>query len=94
MVLLSVGCSASPTVFRDTETIRAGRLVSWDTSAFDECRYHFVVRQTGVLGKVDIEFQGERYVEKDGTFFGDSFTLSNEHSLSSDKVVDIRLQCQ
>ncbi len=94
-VLLAVACTgSSPVVIRVTETIPAGSSVSWDTSAFNECQYHFSVKQTGLLGEVHIEFQGERYVEKDGTFFGDSFVLSNGHSLSSDKVVALLLRCR
>ena len=76
-----------------TRTIPAGQMVEWDLSAFEECRYHFTVRQTGTLGSVDIEFQGERYTEKDGVFYGDTFTMSNGHSLSTAKVVDIILRC-
>ena len=99
VVLLAVACAGSaplptPTVIRETETIPAGHSVTWDTSAFDECQYHFSVKQTGLIGDIHIEFQGEQYVEKDGTFFGDSFVLSNEHSLSSAKVVDLLLRCQ
>ena len=52
-----------------TRTIPAGQLVWWDLSEFEECRYHFTVRQTGTFGSVDIEFQGERYTEKDGVFY-------------------------
>ena len=32
------------------------------------------MRQTGSFGSVDIEFQGQRYTEKDGVFYGDRFT--------------------
>ena len=82
----------TPTVIRDTQTIPAGTLVSWDVSGSEECRYHFTVRQTGSLGSVDIEFQGQRYTEKDGVFYGDSFTLSNGYSLNTAKVVDLLRQ--
>ena len=95
VVLLAVACVGSaPVVIRETETIPAGRVVTWDTSAFDECQYHFSVKQTGTFGSVDIEFQGQRYTEKDGVFYGDTFTLSNGYSLGTAKVVDLRLQCQ
>ena len=83
----------TPTVIRDTPTIPAGEAVYWDVSDFEECQYHFAVRQTGSLGRVDIEFQGQRYTEKDGVFYGDTFTLSNGYSLGTAKVVDIRLRC-
>ena len=83
----------TPTVIRDTRTIPAGTSVSWDVSDLGECQYHFTVRQTGSLGSVDIEFQGQRYTEKDGVFYGDSFTLSNGYSLNTAKVVDLRLRC-
>ena len=76
-----------------TRTIPAGQLVNWDLSDFEACRYHFTVRQTGTLGSVDIEFQGQRYTEKDGVFYGDTFTLSNGYSLGTAKVVDLRLRC-
>ena len=51
------------------------------------------MRQTGALGAVDIGFQGQRYTEKDGVFYGDTFTLSNGYSLSTAKVVDLILRC-
>ena len=84
----------TPTVIRDTQTIAAGRSVSWDVSAFEACQYHFTVRQTGTLGSVDIEFQGSKHTEKDGVFYGDTFTLNNGYSLNTAKVVDVRLQCR
>ena len=83
----------TPVVMRDTTTIQAGTYLSWDVSDFSECRYHFKVRQTGSFGAVDIEFQGRRYKEKDGVFYGDTFTLDNGYSLSTAKVVDVKLQC-
>ena len=79
----------APTVMSVTRTIPAGQLVNWDLSDFEACRYHFTVRQTGTLGSVDIEFQGQRYTEKDGVFYGDTFTLSNGYS----QGVDLRLRC-
>ena len=91
LTLLVVACA--PTVTRITQTIPAGMLVSWDVSDFEECRYHFAVNQTGSLGSVDIEFQGERYTEKDGVFYGDSFVLSNGYSLNTAKAVDVLLRC-
>ena len=94
LTLLAVACgSPAPTVIRDTPTIPAGEAVYWDVSAFEECQYHFAVRQTGSLGRVDIEFQGQRYTEKDGVFYGDTFTLSNGYSLITAKVIDLRLRC-
>ena len=84
----------TPTVVNVTRTIHAGQLVEWNLSDFEECRYHFTVRQTGTFGSVDIEFQGQRYTEKDGVFYGDTFTLSNRYSLGAAKVVDLRLRCQ
>ena len=78
----------------ETSTIPAGTSMSWDVADFEECRYDFKVRQTGTLGDVDIEFQGERYTEKDGIFYGGTFTLSNGYSLNTDKVVDVRLRCK
>ena len=84
----------TPTVVNVTRTIHAGQLAKWNLSDFEECRYHFTVRQTGTFGSVDIEFQGQRYTEKDGVFYGDTFTLSNGYSLGAAKVVDLRLQCQ
>ncbi len=92
--LLSVACSGSSNVVDETETIPAGQSISWDVSQFDECKYHFTVRQTGTLGDVDIAFQGRRYTEKDGIFYGDTFVLDNGYSLGTAKVVDIRLQCK
>ena len=77
-----------------TVTIRAGRSLSWDVSEYDECKYHFTVRQTGAFGIVDIEFEGERVQEKAGVFYGNTFTLSNAHSLVTDKVVDVLIQCK
>ena len=86
--------SPTPTVIRATETIHAGRSVYWDLSDFEACRYHFTVRQTGTFGSVDIGFQGQRYTEKDGVFYGDMFTLSNGYSAGTAKVVDVTLRCQ
>ena len=83
----------TPTVIRDTQTIPAGTSMSWDVSGSEECQYHFTVRQTGSFGSVDIEFQGQRYTEKDGVFYGDRFTLSNGYSLNTAKVVDLLLRC-
>ena len=83
----------TPTVIRDTQTIPAGTSMSWDVSGSEECQYHFTVKQTGSFGSVDIEFQGQRYTEKDGVFYGDSFTLSNGFSLNTAKVVDLLLRC-
>ena len=97
MAAIAVACSSStptPTVIRKTPTIDAGQSLSWDLSDFKECRYHFTVRQTGSFGDVDIEFQGQRYTEKDGVFYGDAFTLSNGYSLSTAKVVDVKFQCE
>ena len=82
------------TVVNVTRTIHAGHLVEWNLSDFEECRYHFTVGQTGTFGSVDIEFQGQRYTEKDGVFYGDTLTLSNRYSLGAAKVVDLRLRCQ
>ena len=101
ITLALAGCSAeptpvpipTPTVVNVTRTIHAGQLVEWNLSDFEECRYHFTVRQTGTFGSVDIEFQGQRYTEKDGVFYGDTFTLSNGYSLGAAKVVDLRLLC-
>ena len=93
VTLAMAGCSATPTVMNVTETIPAGQFVEWDLSELEACRYHFTVRQTGMFGSVDIKFQGRRYTEKDGVFYGDTFTLSNGHSLSTAKVVDIILRC-
>ena len=102
VTLALAGCSAeptpvptpTPTVLNVTRTIPAGQLVEWNLSDFEECRYHFTVRQTGTFGSVDIEFQGQRYTEKDGVFYGDTFMLSNGYSLGTAKVVDLRLRCQ
>ena len=101
VTLALAGCGAeptptatpAPTVMSVTRTIPAGQLVNWDLSDFEACRYHFTVRQTGTLGSVDIEFQGQRYTEKDEVFYGDTFTLSNGYSLGQAKVVDLRLRC-
>ena len=94
LTLLVVACGTpTRTETRVTRTIPAGMLYSWDVSGSEECRYHFAVKQTGSLGSVDIEFQGQRYTEKDGVFYGDSFTLSNGYSLNTAKVVDLRLRC-
>ena len=94
LVLLGVIQGGCTTVIEETSTIPAGKFISWDVSDFDECKYHFTVRQTGAFGDVDIEFQGRRYKEKDGNFLGDTFTLSNGYSLTTAKVVDIRLRCK
>ena len=94
--LFVMACSSSepePTVLEETQTIEAGTYISWDVSEFSECRCHFTVRQTGSFGDVDIKFQGERYVEKDGVFYGDTFTLDNGYRLSTAKVVDVKLEC-
>ena len=98
-VLASIACTdppyptQTPTVMNVTQTIHAEQLVQWDLSEFETCRYHFTVRQTGTFGSVDIEFQGERYTEKDGVFYGDTFTLSNGYNLGTAKVVDLRIRC-
>ena len=75
-------------------TIPAGEARNWDVSDYNSCTYHFIVEQTGSLGSVDIGFQGERYKEKDGAFYGTRFTLDNGYSLRTAKVVDLRLRCQ
>ena len=79
---------------RVTHTISAGMQASWDVSDSEKCQYHFKVRQTGSFGRVDIEFQGQRYTEKGGVFYGDSFTLNNGYSLNTAKVVDVLLRCK
>ena len=103
LVLVAMACGSStptptpvptPTVIHRTVTIPAGDAWSLGVSGFDECRYNFSVRQTGTFGSVDIEFQGERYTEKDGIFYGETFTLSNGYSLTTAKVVDVRLRCE
>ena len=96
VVLLALaGCDNRGDVeITKTTTIGAGQYWELDLSEFEECRYHFTVRQTGTFGSVDIEFQGERYTEKDGVFYGDTFTLSNGFSLSTAKVVTLLLRCQ
>ena len=94
LVLLGVTQGGCTTVIEETSTIPAGGSISWDVSDFDECQYHFTVRQTGSFGDVDIEFQGHKYTEKDGIFYGDTFSLSNGYSLTTAKVVDIRLRCK
>ena len=91
--ILLMGCAEKPMVIDVTRTIPAGQLIDWDVSAFEECRYHFAVRQTGTFGDVDIKFQGQRYTEKDGVFHGDTFTLDNGYSLGTAKVVDLILRC-
>ena len=94
LTLLAVACgTGTPTAVTETLIVPAGELVSWDVSEFEECQYHLAVTQTGALGRVDIEFQGQRYTEKDGVFYGDTFALNNGYSLSTAKVVDIRLRC-
>ena len=94
LTLVSCSASSSPVVIERTGTILAGRTWEWDLSDYAECRYHFTVRQTGAFGDVDIGFQGQRYIEKDGVFYGDTFTLNNGYSLSTAKVVDLILRCQ
>ena len=92
--LVALACSSSkPTVIEESPTIEAGTSLSWDVSEFRECRYHFTVRQTGSFGDVDIKFQGRKYIEKDGVFYGDTFILDNGYSLSTAKVVDVKLEC-
>ena len=97
VVLVLASCSAvsSPVVVeRTTKTIPAGRTWQWDLSDYAECRYHFTARQTGAFGAVDIGFQGQKYIEKDGVFYGDTFILNNGYRLSTAKVVDLILRCQ
>ena len=93
MAILAASCG-NKAVVDETWTVPAGRSAALDVSDFEECEYHFTVQQTGMLGSVDIEFQGRRYTEKDGVFYGDTFTLSNAHSLNTAKVVDVLIRCE
>ena len=83
MTTLAASCG-NKAVVDETWTIQAGR---GKTQSLRSANH--TVQQTGMLGSVDIEFQGRRYVEKDGVFYGDTFTLSNAHSLNTAKVVDV-----